>query len=139
MENIITRYNSNLQNFALFALRIIIAVVFLYAGSAKWIFWTTHPAEMSDSMLNLIKFLSIVEPLGALALIIGLLTRLTATGLALIMVGAILILNFTMQTKFFTSPTAIGWDYNLILLGGCLILAAFGAGKWSVDGVRKLA
>ena len=78
------------------------------------------------------KLLSIVEPLGALALILGFLTRLAASGLSIIMVGAILVTQFVMQVGFAT-PTGPGWNFPLAVLAGCITLIAFGAGRWSVD------
>jgi putative oxidoreductase len=121
------------QETALLALRVIVAAIFLYAGYAKWGFWSAAPEGMSAGMVNLVKFLSIVEPLGGMALIAGFLTRWAAAGLAIIMVGAIFFLRFTMQAGFFTTPQGAGLDYNLLILGGCMALVAFGAGSWSVD------
>lgn len=125
------------QNIALLALRLIIAMIFLYAGYAKLFIWSGTPEGVSLNMANLIKFLSIVEPLGAVALIAGFLTRLASSGLAIIMAGAIYFLYSTMNVGLFTTPQGAGWDYNLLILGGCIALAAFGAGKWSVDAMQK--
>lgn len=136
MENIIEK-NTIYQNATLFVLRIIIAIIFLYAGIAKWPFWSVTDNSIPAGMLLIIKFLSIVEPLGALALILGILTRWAAAGMVIIMIGAIIVLVFTMNTSFFTQPQAPGWDYNLLILGGSLAIAAFGAGRWSVDYLMK--
>lgn len=130
---------TKLQETALLVLRVIVAAVFLYAGYAKWPFWSAAPPGMSAGMVNLVKFLSIVEPLGGVALIVGFLTRWAAAGLAVIMVGAVFFLRLTMQTGLFTAPRGVGLDYNLLILGGCIALMAFGAGGWSVDAIRKKA
>lgn len=127
------------QETALLVLRLITAAIFFYAGYAKVSFWSAPPEGMSAAMVNLVKFLSIVEPLGAVALVVGLLTRWAAAGLAIIMVGAIFFLRFTMQTGLFTTPPGAGLDYNLLILGGCIALMAFGAGSWSVDAIWKKA
>lgn len=124
------------NNFTLLFVRIAVALVFLFAGWAKLSFWNSPPSGFSPSMLLLIKFLSIVEPLGALALLLGYLTRWAAAGLLVIMIGAIFVLIFTMGTGFFTTPQGLGWDYNLLLLANCLILLAYGAGNWSLDRLR---
>jgi putative oxidoreductase len=118
----------------LLALRLMIAAIFLSAGYAKWGFWTAAPEGMSAGMANLMKFLSIVEPLGGIALIAGFLTRWAAAGLAIIMVGAIFILQFTMQVGF-TTAQGSGWDFPLTILGGCLVLMTFGAGRWSAESI----
>lgn len=138
MEKLNENYIDNsFQNFTLLILRIIIATIFLFAGIAKWPFWTTPIAGTSEAMINLIKFLSVVEPLAAIALAVGFLTRWAAFGTAIIMLGAIWVLKFNMQVSFFTQPQSSGWDYNLIILGGVLALMAFGAGKWSIDNILR--
>jgi len=130
------RSYTKVQDAALLILRLVIAAIFLFAGHAKWAFWSTAPAAIPAGMLILLKFLSIAEPLGALALVAGFLTRWAGAGLAIIMVGAIFILHFTMGVSFFTMPQTPGLDYNFLILGGCIALAAFGAGRWSADVMR---
>lgn len=127
------------QETALLVLRLVVAAVFLYAAYAKWSFWSVVPEGVPAGMANILKFLSIVEPLGAVALVVGFLTRWAAAGLAIIMVGAISILHFTMNVGFFTTPQGPGLDYNLLILCGCIALVAFGAGSWSVDAIWKKA
>ena len=124
------------QEAALIVLRLVVAAVFLYAGTAKWPMWSAPMEGMSSLMHNLIRFLSIVEPLGAVALLLGFLTRWAAAGLAIIMLGAIPFSRVTMKTSLFTDPQGAGLDYNLLLLAGCIALLAFGAGRWSVDAMR---
>ncbi len=129
--------HSKLQEAALVALRLVVAAIFVYAGQAKWAFWSAAPSGMPAAVVNLLRFLSVVEPLGGVALVAGFLTRWAAAGLGIIMVGAVLFLRFTMQVGFFTTPQQTGLDYNLLILGGCLALLAFGGGNWSVDALRK--
>lgn len=125
------------QDTALLVMRLVVAAVFLYAGTAKWPFWSAPPEGMSVVLLNVTKFLSIVEPLGSLALLLGVLTRWAAAGLGIIMVGAIFFSRFTLHAGLFTSPQGTGLDYNLLILAGCIALLAFGAGAWSLDAIRK--
>jgi putative oxidoreductase len=124
------------QDAALLILRLITAAIFLVAAYYKLPFWSGAVKGVSAGMAYLMMFLSIVEPLGALALIGGFLTRLAAGGLAIIMVGAIFVTKFMMQVGFVT-PTGAGWNFPLIMLAGCIALMAFGAGAWSVDSKRK--
>lgn len=91
---------------------------------------------MASWMINLTKLLSIVEPLGAVALILGFLTRWAASGLAIIMFGSLYFVYFMFHSGVFTSEKGVGMDYNLLLLAGNLVLVAFGAGRWSVDAGR---
>lgn len=127
------------QNAALLLLRLVVAAVFLYAGTAKWPFWSSPLEGMSAVMHNVVRFLSVVEPLGGVALVLGFLTRWAAAGLAIIMVGAIYYAGLTLHAGLFTSPQGTGLDYNLLILAGCVVLVAFGAGGWSVDAMRKKA
>lgn len=132
-----TQRYTKLQDAALLVLRLVVAGIFLYAGSAKWPFWSAAPEGMSVTLLNVMKLLSIVEPLGSLALLLGFLTRWAGAGLGIIMVGAIVFARLTMHAGLFTSPQGTGLDYNLLILAGCIALVAFGAGRWSVDAMRK--
>ncbi len=132
------RYTKS-QDAALLVVRLVVAAVFLYAGSAKWPFWSAPPEGMSSLLLSVMKFLSIVEPLGSVALVLGFLTRWAAAGLAIIMVGAIFFARLTMHAGLFTTPQGTGLDYNLLILAGCIALTAFGAGDWSLDAIRKNA
>src|SRR5918998_1879072 len=110
------------QDTALLVLRLVVAAIFLYAGSAKWPFWSAPPEGMSVVLLNVLKLLSIVEPLGSLALLLGVLTRWAAAGLGIIMVGAIFFGRLTLQAGLFTTPQGTGVDYNLLILAGCIVL-----------------
>ena len=112
------------QELALILLRVVVAAVFLYAGTAKWAFWSAPMPGMSPLMHKLILFLSIVEPLGAVALLLGFLTRWAAAGLAIIMLGAVVVSRVTMHTPLFTGPQGAGLDYNFLLLAGCVALVA---------------
>lgn len=124
------------QNIALLALRLITAAIFLYAAYAKLPLWYFEPDGMSPTLVVIMKLLTIVEPLGALAITVGFLTRLAASGLSVIMVGAIFVSQFVMQIGFATS-TGAGWNFSLVVLAGCVVLMAFGAGAWSVDAKRS--
>jgi putative oxidoreductase len=130
---------TKVQDTALLVLRLVVAAIFLYAGSAKWAFWSSTPQGMSIALLYDLKFLSIVEPLGSLALFLGFLTRWAAAGLGIIMMGAIFFARLTLHAGLFTTPQGTGLDYNLLILAGCIALFAFGAGSWSVDAIRRKA
>src|SRR6185295_19830094 len=122
---------ATLQNLALLLLRIVVGAVFLWAGLAKWFVWSGVPEGMpfmTPAMVNLTKLLSIVEPLGALALLLGFLTRWAAAGLAIIMTGSLYFVYFMFHAGIFTSEKGTGMDYNLLILAGCVVLAVFGAG-----------
>lgn len=131
----IMQSHNTLQNFSLLALRFIVGAIFIWAGYAKWTY--TMPEGTPQGMIYLIQFLSVVEPLGGGALIVGFLTRWAAAGLALIMAGAVVMLKMSMPVSFFTGQQGTGLDYNVLLLVGSLVLIAFEAGKWSIDAMRR--
>lgn len=129
--------NKTFQSVSLLVMRLIVGAVFLYVGSySKLMMWSTPPEGMPAGMILLMKFLCIVEAIGAVAVIVGFLTRWAAAGLAVIMVGAVGFLKM-MQLAFFTGQQGSGIDYVVLLFAGCLILAAFGPGPWSVDAAMK--
>jgi putative oxidoreductase len=127
------------QDVALLFMRLVVGAVFLYVGSYSKLMFFSGPAPegMPGGMILLMKFLCIVEFIGAVAIILGWLTRWAAAGLAIIMVGAVGFVKFLMHGTWFTGQAGTGADYVILILAGCLILMTFGAGKWSVDAKMK--
>jgi len=113
----------------------IITSIFISSGYGKFPMWSGNPYNLGSFDLNMMKFLSIAEPLGALALILGMFTRLAATCLAIILAGAIYYCLVVYKIGFFPAGAA-GWSMPLMILGGCIVLMAFGAGGMSVDAAR---
>jgi putative oxidoreductase len=71
---------------------------------------------------------ALVEFFGGLALIAGLLTRLAGFGLAIVMLGAMLIAH--LPAGFF-APNGV--EFPLALFGAALTLVLAGAGAFSLD------
>ncbi len=71
---------------------------------------------------------ALLEFFGGLALVIGLLTRLAALGLAIDMLGAILIVH--LAGGFFLPA---GYEFALLLFAASLALGVAGPGAFSVD------
>lgn len=126
----------NLHQFSdlgLLALRIAVGVIFLVHGIQKWAMWKMQPSEqMPANMLAMMKFLSVVEPLGGLAVFIGFLTQLAALGLGIIMIGAIVVKRKVMKVSF-TAMDKTGWEFDFIILAATIALFVFGGGVVSLD------
>lgn len=119
------------SDIGLLALRIAAGAIFIVHGMMKFRMWQPNP-PMQGGMLQLMKFLAVVEPIMGVALILGLLTQFAALGGVLIMIGAIYLKMSVWKTPFRADNTT-GWEFDLILLAACLMLWFAGAGEWSLD------
>ena len=120
-----------LSDWALVALRIGVGTSFWIHGTSKRAMWKMAPtAQMPASFLAQLKLLSILEPLGAVALVVGFLTQPAAAGMAIIMLGAIRLKAGKMQRKFSVDG---GWELDFVLLAAALALIVLGAGAVSLD------
>jgi putative oxidoreductase len=120
-------------DFGLIALRLGIGVIFLVHGTAKWKMWGMVPSEhLSASMLTIFKILSIAEPLGAVAVIVGLLTPYAAFGLSIVMIGVINMKINVMHLSFMARQ-GTGWEFETMILAGLICLILVGPGEISLD------
>lgn len=116
---------------ALLGLRIAVAAVFLTHGLAKRGMWKMAPSEqMPGLQLNLMRFLSIVEPLAGIGVLLGIFTVYSALALAIVMIGAMYFKISVWKKKF--SETS-GWEFDLVLLAAALMIAAAGPGVFSLE------
>ena len=120
----------------LLILRIVIGIVFLMHGGQKLFVYgfagvTGAFGQMGVPMPAITGPLTaIVEFLAGGALVIGLLTRLAALGLAIDMLGAILLVH--IKGGFFLPQ---GYEFALTLLAANVAIAIAGAGYYSIDRV----
>ena len=116
--------------------RILLAAMFVLAGFAKladiagtagWFGSIGLPAPTIVAVL-----VGLLELIGGLAIVVGFQTRIAALALAAFTIGASLLahLNFADMTQF------LFFQKNFAIVGGLLMLAAVGAGAYSLDARR---
>jgi len=124
-------------------LRLTLALVMLPHGAQKTLGWFGGHG-FRDTMADFTKsgfppalaFLAVMaEFLGPLGLAVGLLTRVAALGIAVVMLVAILTVH--RQHGFFMNwrgtQAGEGVEYHVLALGLALALIVNGAGAWSID------
>ncbi len=87
-----------------------------------------------------IAFLVIIgESFGALGLITGFLTRLSAAGIACIMLGAVFMVHLPngIFMNWTGQQAGEGFEYHLLALGLAIPLILYGGGRFSADQIIK--
>ena len=135
--------NTDSENWGALIARVFLGVVILPHGLQKLLgmfggygFSATVDYFSSIGIPSLIGVLIILgESFGALFLIIGLISRISAAGIVIIMVGAILMAHgqhgFFMN--WFGTQAGEGYEYHLLAIGLSLVVLVAGGGKWSLD------
>jgi putative oxidoreductase len=76
-----------------------------------------------------------IELVGALALIAGVLTRVAAAAVGVVMLGAIAVAHtsYGFFMNWFGNQAGEGFEYHLLALTLVAAIVALGGGRWSVD------
>ena len=122
-----------LHDAAQMGMRVAVGVIFIVHGFGKfgnpgfggWISSMGIPAEMQIPI-------ALAEFIPGILLLIGVLTRISASLLSIVMLGAIFLV------KGATDLTGErGYEFDLILLAACLVLIVAGPGKVSISHAAK--
>lgn len=105
-------------NVSLLVVRVVVGVIFAAHGSQKMFGWFGGPGlEAMAKMMGFLAYpVSVGEFFGGVGLIFGFLSRFSAASLILIMLGAIALVH-GKQGFFLHPPEAMGFEYNLALIG----------------------
>jgi putative oxidoreductase len=121
----------DLNQLVILALRVLTGWIFVWSGFAH----ARDPEGRSKDLglpKALVLPLGIIELLAGLGIAGGLLTRLSAIGLMIVMLGAMHRKAFVWHTGFWGKGSQ-GWHYDLLLFLIALMIFATNGGIWTID------
>lgn len=127
-------------------LRVLLGIVFFPHGAQKVFGWfgghgfSATMATFTEKMEipAFFAFLDIVAEFGgAIALIIGLLTRVASFGIAVVMVVAVYLVHIPhgFFMNWFGKQQGEGFEYHILAFAIAVALMIKGGGRWSIDGL----
>jgi putative oxidoreductase len=124
-------------------LRLALGIVMFPHGAQKLLGWfggrgfygnieLFHQLGFSTTLAVLV---TIGEFFGGLGLIVGLLSRVAAAGIGVIMVGAVLTVNghYGFFMNWAGNQTREGFEFHILAVGLAIGIMILGGGKWSID------
>ena len=116
---------------ALLLLRVMVGIVFITSG---WSHLKEPVARSKDIGMSkgFTIFLGAAEVAGGLGVGLGVLTQLAASGLILLMLGAIQKKIFVWRTGFWGKSGTNGWSYDTMLVIMNLVIVTTGGGNLSL-------
>ena len=121
----------------LLALRLAIGAIFIVHGwpkvtGARGMAAAMGGGEAKPVMVGVLTLQGIVEIGGGILMILGVLTQLVALAFAIIMIGAIVLKGTQWRTEFMAQQTT-GWEFDLVLLAGNILLFLTGPGEIAIQ------
>jgi putative oxidoreductase len=125
-------------------LRLVLGIVFFFHGAQKMLGWfggygfsgTMNFFTHNMGIPAVFAFLAIAaEFFGSLGLILGLLTRVAASGIIVNMVVAIVLVHHAngFFMNWFGNQKGEGYEYHLLTIAVALAIVIRGAGAFSID------
>jgi putative oxidoreductase len=122
-----------LHDIAFWGLRAAVGVIFIVHGSGKFnpgfVGFLTGPLGLPAEMQIP---LALAEFVPGILLIIGILTRISASLLSIVMLGAIF---YVKKASNLTGEG--GFEIDLVLLASCLVIIVAGPGRVSISHIAK--
>ncbi len=125
-------------------LRVVLgSVIFAHGAQKLFGMWGGHGFSQTitdwEKFFNLPSFITIsvilIESIGAILLIAGLFTRIMASLLGCVMLGAIIMLHAKVgfYMNWYGTQMGEGFEYHILVLGMVIALIISGGGKYSLD------
>lgn len=120
------------SEWGLLALRVVLAVIFIVHGWPK----ITGARQMAEAMTGapssgmtaLLTVQGLVEVGAGILVGLGLITQIAVIPLAVVMLGAIYLKVTRFKSGFFSQSTT-GWEFDLLILAGLILLFLAGRGE----------
>jgi putative oxidoreductase len=125
-------HNSKLNDITNFGIRAAIGIIFIVQGSGKFGPGFINMLEKMGLPIELQIPIALAEVISGILLIVGVLTRISASLIAIIMLGAI------FYVKGAANLTGSGgYALDLVLLAGALVVITSGPGRISLAHIIK--
>lgn len=121
--------------YALAALRIVAALIFMEHGTQKLFGFPAPPANGQPPILSLLGIGAIMELVGGLLILVGAFTR----PVAFLLAGEMAVAYWMFHAPRSFYPVLNGGDAAILYCFVFLLLVFTGPGAWSVDGSRNRA
>jgi putative oxidoreductase len=121
--------------YALAALRIVTALLFIEHGTQKLFGFPAPPQSGMPPLLSLYGIGAILELLGGLLILVGLFTR----PVAFVLAGEMAAAYWMFHAPQSLYPVLNGGDAAILYCFVFLLLVFTGPGAWSIDGARRPA
>lgn len=132
------------QNLLVLIGRVLLSLIFVLSGLDKITGWYDTGAYMASKGIPFVSFFLgaaiVLELGGGLLVALGYRARLGALALSVFVISTTLVFhNFWAVAGPDVQLQTIMFLKNLSMLGGLLLVVAYGPGRFSVDGIRSLS